>query len=495
MNIINLIHNTINEPAFLSDVNELCIEGFKGMDFPNSNFLYYKYKNHFDSENLDSLLEECPVFLVDTDMAGKYVDMPGCDMQVRIPFPEEEPSMGIVYLREELKNGRYLHDKYCNDLLGLYVYKSKHPILKHSIFIWADRCMQAAAGDRDKYQALVILTVLHEVSHYLMNANTYGAGESQLFAKPVCSYIEETYANALSLQLCMSVFSATQRAFIKSFVKRQQKQYAWGWDVYKKGDLGEIIYLWLQLKVLLDENMICDLEHLVTQEHLASLPLSFVMPLDIELYCISRNQEDMPMHMHLCYRRLTDGFVAYSDDSHTWGLMHQDGDIITTAAFDQLENAGHLGNEPVFCAEQNGKWALLKADGFMTGFLYDFIWSFDDTGLCQVAIDNQDDRQYGCVNQDGKEVIPPVYKHLYRFEKGLTPAKLGEGDYCIINDHGGIVVSGLQFSDIRAFRGGYAYCKSYDGRWGLIDYDGKVVEPCIHDSINNTPSKPQTSIE
>lgn len=138
-----------------------------------------------------------------------------------------------------------------------------------------------------------------------------------------------------------------------------------------------------------------------------------------------------------------------------------------------------------YCIPKNGKLGVYDCHGIqIVPCKYDSIWSFDDNGLCMVRLDVAGGGYlYGYVNEQGKEQIPVEYEHVYSFENGVTTAKK-DGRYGIIDEHNNIVHPfDLNYPDMREIRNGYATMKDGTGKWGAIDSTGKVVIPCIYDSL------------
>ena len=80
----------------------------------------------------------------------------------------------------------------------------------------------------------------------------------------------------------------------------------------------------------------------------------------------------------------------------------------------------------VFVAEQDGKLALLSADGMMiTGYMFDTVWGFSD-GLSVVEIK----KKYGYIDMHGEIVIPCIYDAADGFKNGAASvARLVNGSY------------------------------------------------------------------
>ncbi len=138
-----------------------------------------------------------------------------------------------------------------------------------------------------------------------------------------------------------------------------------------------------------------------------------------------------------------------------------------------------------YCIPKNGKYGVFDCRGTqIVPCKYDSIWSFHENGLCMVRLDVAGGGYlYGYVNEQGEEQIPIEYENVYSFENGVTTAKK-DGCYGIIDEHNNIVHPfDLDYPDMRGIYNGFATMRGQNGKWGAIDSMGKVVIPCIYDSL------------
>lgn len=142
------------------------------------------------------------------------------------------------------------------------------------------------------------------------------------------------------------------------------------------------------------------------------------------------------------------------------------------------------GNDRYIIPVNGGGYKIVDSEAKeITKQKYDYIWSFDDNGLCMVRIDDTYGYTYGYINYEGEEQIPVIYEDIYSFENGITVAKKG-GRYGIIDEHNNIIHNfDLDYPDMRELRNGYATMKDAQDKWGAIDSKGNVVIPCKYDSL------------
>lgn len=104
-------------------------------------------------------------------------------------------------------------------------------------------------------------------------------------------------------------------------------------------------------------------------------------------------------------------------------------------------------------------------------------------GLAAVA---NDKRQYGYIDTTGKEVIAPQFDVVNNFSgRYAVVAKKENGKlkYGYVKKDG-TLLSGLEYDEAKDFQFGIARVKK-DGKYGLIDYNGKLVTLCVYDYITD----------
>ena len=457
MMIINDSHNNIsqfNKLPPLMKIYDLTREKFPNVYFPTDES-YYEEKveqmSHFSSEfqsvfailNIDvsKLLNNIPVFLVESSMANEYVAVPGCQCSVRVP---EDKSYSLI---DDFDIDDWVNSKEGDrddpreriskvfsiaDMLGVYIYSGDSDLIPRRIFIWMDKILDYAKNKKktqDKItsnaQALFDLVLYHEMAHALMDVELYVVHPAPNFSYAndyPYRFIEEAYANGIALTILMdkSCHFTAQKTFIEDFVKSQGNGYCEGWELYKYH--VDNINQWMGLKVLFN----------------------------YEFARLLRDWwKDKRFHDFKCYKGVGHrGWIAVRDHSDKWGIIE------------------------------------LPSQKMVGGFKkYDSFWSFDENGLCMVRLDQEHGYLYGYVNEQGAEQIPVEYEYLYSFENGITIAKK-DGWYGAIDLNNKTVIPfSLPYEDVRGFRNGRAAVKNNAGKWGVIDTTGKEIVPCTSDEI------------
>ena len=400
-----------------------------------------KFKSLFAKSSVDvsKLLNSIPVFLVESSMYDEYVAVPRCQCSIRVPADQ---SVSLVDNEEfdiddwaSKKEGdeddprkRISKSISIIDLLGVYVYTNEHDIIPRRIFIWMNKIVDVAEKQSSikseiapNARALFYLVLYHEMAHALMDVELYGVHPVPNFSYAQdypYRYIEEAYANALSLKVLMDKdhpIRSKQQTFIEHFVKSQAPGYSEGWELYKEGNIE--INQWMGLKVL----------------------FNYEFALQLKDWWKYKRFHDLT-----CFEGIRhDKWIAVRDHNKKWGLIE------------------------------------LPSQKKVAGFKeYDSFWSFDENGLCMVRLDQQHGSLYGYVNEQGVEQIPVEYDQIYSFDNGITIAKK-DGRYGAIDLNNQIVIPFyLPYEDVREFRNGRAAVKNAAGKWGVIDTDGKEIVPC-----------------
>lgn len=402
----------------------------------------------FDEEyDTESLLSNVPVFLVESSMANEYINVPGCECIIRVPYDKTiSVANGDFDIDEWVNSKEGSCDKPIKerigrsmsivDLLGVYVYSDTNDLIPRRIFIWVDKIMEYAENNTNKTnyskqqvecnaKELFYLVLYHELAHALMDVGLYGKVPAPNFSYSEdypYRFIEEAYANAIALKALLSqkttLLTSSEKIaqqFVIDFVKNQGAGYRERWDIYEEQhSLDGLIIQWMYVKLLFNYDVACLLREFWKHKHFSDI--------------------------------------------------------------DFVESVGHRGWLVV--KDRYKKWCmtdmstLKPVDGFKT---YDSFWSFDEYGLCMVRLDQHPGYLYGYVNEQGVEQIPIEYEHIYSFENGITIAKK-DGRYGAVDLGNNIVIPfGLPYAEVRGFRNGCAAVKDHHGKWVFIDTKGNLI--------------------
>ena len=226
----------------------------KQIDFMSGASLGFQKRNLQSIIDVSKLLNNIPVFLVKSSMAGEYVSVPGCQC--------------IIYVPEDMS----MEEEGIWDKLGLYVYSNENDVIPRRIFIWIDKFWDYTGLFTDIeiiddaiVWSLFELTLYHEMAHALMDVELYGVHPAPNFsyAKDYpYRYIEEAFANFIALETLYDSYRSyhyplddeqkAQFAFIELFVKSQGPGYSDDWKLYQK---GSDITFWMEIKVKYDKQL------------------------------------------------------------------------------------------------------------------------------------------------------------------------------------------------------------------------------------------------
>lgn len=389
--------------------------------------------------DVEDLLNTVPIFLVETSMANEYVAVPGSQCSTRVPedrycAPTEDSEFDIDEWvnskegeKEEDPRERRSQSLGILDLLGVYIFTNDDDLIPRKIFVWMDKIMQYAKDNTktgtqqigSNAAALFDLVVFHEIGHALMDVELYGMHPSPNFSYG-SDYVYRFIEEAYANGIALSIVYDNLKSQEQSFIKNFVLSQGAGYaNGWDLRDYDFKIDQWMSIKVLFNFDIACMIRDCWKDNHLELVP-----------QCVESVGHD--------------GWLALKDRHDKWGIIE------------------------------------LPSQKEIHGFKkYDFFWSYDKNGLCMVRKSNL----YGYVNEQGVEQIPVEYDYLYSFENGITIAKK-DGIYGAIDLKNNTVIPfNLPYEEVREFRDGRASVRDVNGKWGVIDTEGKLVVPCSNDSI------------
>ncbi len=216
-----------------------------------------------------------------------------------------------------------------------------------------------------------------------------------------------------------------------------------------------------------------------------------------------------------------------------WGFINELNEIVIECDYDSVYE---FNNERAIVKRDN-KYGIIDRYGVLcSNFDYDDIRSFSEGFAGVMRYTNERKAQWGFVNKDGVEVIKLKYQSLKRFSEGLAMVELNDKvgfiDYqgkliidfrfytsmeydfefeyhneenvfiegrCkvymdkydkegIINNNGDIIISYMDYDDIRSYSEGLAAVnkkifkgenkEEWESQWGFVDYNGNEVIEC-----------------
>ena len=89
---------------------------------------------------------------------------------------------------------------------------------------------------------------------------------------------------------------------------------------------------------------------------------------------------------------------------------------------------------------------------------------------------HNDDFRYGCIDTEGKLVVPCRYEHIYDYSEGLAVVELNWKKGYIDTD--GHEVTPVAYRDAQDFSHGLGCVQNEEGLYGYVDATGREVIPC-----------------
>lgn len=214
-------------------------------------------------------------------------------------------------------------------------------------------------------------------------------------------------------------------------------------------------------------------------------------------------------------------WVAGEDDSNLLGYINGSGKMVIPADYQTAYNfscgwALVKEDGEVMYIDANGKPAknLPEADTYYSYFYYNMV-TFKIDGL-QGKWDNnfkevipaeyksigintdaglmwftEDGKEYGFLNEQGKQVIEPQFDYCSSFEDGICVVgidkKLDSGTerrYGVIDTKGEYLISPQKKEIYNMGEGRIAFYNSTTKKWGIWDKNGNEILPATYDDIN-----------
>lgn len=223
-------------------------------------------EHHLYKEEAIRLLDNVPVFLVESSMANEYVAVPGEECSIHVPadrYASQVSGFDIDEWLDDMKEEEHGEHKdsreweckghFVSDLLGVYVFAGSNSVMPCRIFIWTDKIAQYVKDNtknnndvEERTRVLYELVLRHEMMHLLMDVAAYGIATCPYFihSNPIYNYIEEALANYMALVTCRHCLDGPRvnvglKYFITSFVLNQGRGYAVGLDLFNKSCKAE----------------------------------------------------------------------------------------------------------------------------------------------------------------------------------------------------------------------------------------------------------------
>ena len=128
--------------------------------------------------------------------------------------------------------------------------------------------------------------------------------------------------------------------------------------------------------------------------------------------------------------------------------------------------------------EKDEKWGCINKNGKeVIPCIYDYIWDISEEYVCVIK-----DEKYGYVDRQGKEILPCIYDGISIFSENIVSViKDGKVGYI---DKNGKEITPCIYEDGGDFFNGIAKVKE-NGKYGYINSKGEEIIPCIYNYVSN----------
>lgn len=174
------------------------------------------------------------------------------------------------------------------------------------------------------------------------------------------------------------------------------------------------------------------------------------------------------------------GYAAVKKDGK-WGYIDQTGKEVIPC---QFEDAGLFGENGLAAVKQDGKWGFVDGTGSMVVEpVFEETGEFSSNGLAAVMQDGK----WGYINEEGDFILEPAYDRATEFgENGLAAVEV-DGKVQWLTETGMFLLDGTGVEEVGT-DGTAVFFK--DGKYGLTDHEGNLLQECVYDSLEEVPGYP-----
>lgn len=377
-------------------------------------FLHTK-KSSCKGASMEYLFNTTPIFLVDTSMINKHVSVDEGGFRIQVPEDkqdslEDDEDFDINgWVRAKEYNKREFPQMIIYDLFGVYI--QDDIIVQKKIFIWLDKIeayaknhSQKKENISDNAKALLDLVLYHELGHALMDVELYGEPPSALFSYKndyIYRFIEEAYANCIALT-CLF------RRVIEEERHRDDDRYRHGIHIPS-------------------------LEERCQATPKGSFIIDFVLN---QGKGYSNGWDLFKRYSHFLYG--IDQWMCVKI-LFNYELACCLRNFWIDKNFNKLNYVKEVGRDCWFLLkDQNDQYMVMDiiTRKWVSQFnRYDYFWYFEEG----VSIVKENDL-WGCVDEEGKEVVPCIYEWIFGFEKGVSMVQNKKDMYGAIDKHNNIII-------------------------------------------------------
>jgi hypothetical protein len=155
-----------------------------------------------------------------------------------------------------------------------------------------------------------------------------------------------------------------------------------------------------------------------------------------------------------------------------YGLINQYGQFIVYPQYNWI-NPFSEGRAVV--TDDKGFRVINERGKVLTSKVYGFIGDFQEQRAIFYGTNEAGEILYGFLNRQGKEIIPIKYESVTNFNSGKAVGKIQDGKYELI-DLNGKILQTFEYVFVGEFSEGFlAFQPTNDAKYGFINDEGKVV--------------------
>ncbi|MEI7655923.1 MAG: WG repeat-containing protein [Actinomycetes bacterium] len=182
-----------------------------------------------------------------------------------------------------------------------------------------------------------------------------------------------------------------------------------------------------------------------------------------------------------------EGGRAWVEQNARWGLIDASGSFLTRPMYDWIDGsigAGTGGLRAVRLADRLGyvdeTGALVITPRFGAGGYFNEGFSSASPWSSEEEV-----TPYGVIDSSGNWVVQPRFSDIWRFSRGLAPARLGEDSKWGFIDSSGSWIISPAFDWAAEFDAHGLARVQKDGLWGVIDTEGRFIIQPQFDAIDD----------
>lgn len=175
------------------------------------------------------------------------------------------------------------------------------------------------------------------------------------------------------------------------------------------------------------------------------------------------------------------GDKAPAEKNGKWGIINKRNEIVVPFIYDEYEPGWEKINKPVFPFRQGERWGLIDGAGnVLAPFQYESLDYFSDVGL-----QGRQDGKFGLLDFSGKQLTPMKYDLIgasYSMDHGFAPVLIGS-KWGMISLTGREIIPPV-YKHVSAVSANCFIAMDEFERFGLLDSTGRILAPLQYKFID-----------